>query len=302
MNDGTEVLCERLIMMNTQTLYKCLVLEELESEAFFQIYWARGRHLGEAIDRILEAARGNGLRNPEPTQADPCELEGVEAEVFPNTQSDVFWSESRFCFPVDPSFSFPVGILASGVEPDDDDGFDADEIVAGYQISKRERGLIEIGVNVMRQDLLPLYERLLMVRRSYRVFWYLLHNHWNGEPEKFLRNEQLDSPEKILTHLRDHMHNSVMNGFVTLTSYLEEGATNLSISEHKRIVILTYSEEMESVYVRSIEDFGFGVNDALISFDNKIHHWHYRPKQSLDGAALERHLCGIGFSIWDRRQ
>ena len=213
-------------------------------------------------------------------------------------ESDVFWSTTRYSFPHEPIFSFPAGIIASCVEVAQDDELDANDISTGYRRTKDNEGLIEIGINVERLELFPLYERLLKLRSSYEAFWYLLHDHWDDKPQEFLTTEALNSPDSILSHLRDHEHDSVLNGFVTLTSFLEEGATNLNISDHKRIVILTYSDEMALDYEEVLASNGVFKNDELVSFDQRVHHRHYRPTESLDRKALVCYLRNNGFSPW----
>ena len=97
--------------MASETLFNCLVEEQTDDEAYFQDYWARGGHMGEAVEKIMAAARDNGLTHPEPKEINPYDIENLEGEVFPSTESDVFWSTTIFSFTPESTFSFPVGII-----------------------------------------------------------------------------------------------------------------------------------------------------------------------------------------------
>lgn len=282
--------------MADYTLYTCLIEERASDEAFIQAYWARASHMGAALEKMLAAARENGLTNPLPREADPYDIENLEGEVYPDQNSEVFFATTRYSFPLEPGLEFPTGIIPSGVE--DEDADDADDIRPGYRRSKDEEGLVEIGVNVSDSDLLPIYERLLKLHGAYETFWYLIHDHWGDTSDQIYENPVLSTPDAIIEHLRAHPHDALMNGFVTLTAYIDEGATNLNISEHKRIVILTYSDSVANLFESALRDAGFDHEEHQVSFDKEIHHWHYRPSESLDRADLIEHLASSGFKPW----
>jgi hypothetical protein len=283
--------------MPIDTLYTCLIEEQTDDEAFVQVYWARASHMGTAVEKMLAAARENSLTNPLPREADPYDIENLEGEVYPDPSSEVFFATTRYFFPPEPTFEFPFGIIPSGVV--DEDADDVDGIRPGYRRSKDEEGLIEIGVNVSGSDLLSVYERLLKLHGAYETFWYLIHDHWGNTSDQFYVNPSLSTPDAITEHLRAHPHDAVMNGFVTLTAYMDEGATNLNISEHKRIVILTYSDSVADSFERVLLESNFDHDQHLVSFDRKIHHWHYRPSESLDRGDLIDHLVSCGFKPWN---
>lgn len=283
--------------MHKDALYTCLIEEQNNDEAFVQIFWARGNHMGDAIEKALSAARVNGLQNPSVREADPFDIENLEAEVFPSPEADVFYATTRYSFPPEPSFIFPTGIIPSCTE--DEEAHDVDYIQAGYRRTKDEEGLIEIGVNVSGPDLLPLYERILKVHDTYETFWYLIHDHWEDSEDQIYENSDLCSSEAIMEHLKAHRHYAILNGFVTLTAYLDEGATNVNISDHKRIVILTYSDSVVNAIETVLKDEGFSHREELVSFDHRIHHWHYRPSESLERNDLITYLTSCGFKPWN---
>ncbi|MDB6028454.1 MAG: hypothetical protein JWM68_4677 [Verrucomicrobiales bacterium] len=281
-----------------EKLYTCLIEELTDEQAFVQVYWARADHMGVAIEKMLAAARLNGLKDPQPREADPYDIENLKCTVQPSPDAETFWAVDRYAFPPEPIVELPYGIIASCIEGEQD----AKHIIEGYTRHKDDQGKITISINVERTALLPLYERLLRTRASYRVFWYLLHDHWTNSEDHFLVNEALDSPDKILSHLHEHPLDSVMNGYVTLTAYHEEGATNLNISDHKQIVITTYSDDIAEDYATVLADLGYVQADELVTIDDRIHHWHYRHPDSLGQPDLVDHLHSIGFRDWNHKR
>ena len=205
--------------MPAQTLYWCLVRETTGSEAFFQTYWTRASQIGSAIGQIVAAARLNGLQNPVPTAIDPCELGDPAGGVEPGPDAQTFWTRVRIYFPPEPCFTAPDGVIAARAQG----GNDRSDIHSGFTLAKDARGLTTIEINVDRSMLLPLYERLINVRPSYQVFWYLMHAHWDNSADQFLVNPSLDNPGGILEHLRGHEADSLRNGHVTLTAFCKEG-------------------------------------------------------------------------------
>jgi hypothetical protein len=277
------------------TLFMCLIEEPHAEDAFVQVYWARATHLGQAIQMMLDAAKTNGLCNPIPRECDPFDIENLEGEVEPSAEADVFGSVTRHFFPPEPFLALPIGVIASCVEGE----HDVDEIARAYAMQEDGEGLTTLEVNVESDQLFPLYSKLLQLRPEYKVFWYILHSHWEDETEdRFLVNEGLNTPAKIIAHLNDNLLNSIQNGFVTLTAYLEEGATNLKISDHKRIVVSTYSSTVAAQYAEELENSGYRRASDLVGIDHKIHHWHYRVPGCAPKAALEILLKQAGFTDW----
>jgi hypothetical protein len=280
--------------MISKTLYTCLIDEHTEDEAFVQVYWSHAAHIGAAIEKMIAAAYRNGLTHPEPRQLDPYDIKNVKGVVVPGSDSETFWSKGRYYFPPEPVFTLPYGVIGSCLEGD----HDLDAIIPGYTRHKDKQGKTTIEVNVEREDLLPLYDRLLKLRDTYRVFWYLIHNHWDDTKDQFLVNETLSKPKTILAHLAENKLDSISNGYVTLTAFNKEGATNLNISDHKRIIILTYSDKLASDYCSALKAFGYSKKKELVSIQQGIHHWHFRHPKSHSRSGLVKHLRSIGFTDW----
>lgn len=284
-------------MSSMNSLYVGLIEETGGDQPFVQTYWARGAQIGEAVDKMLEAARSNGLVNPVLMELDPYDIDNLPEELEEVGRGDVFWAEGRSYFEGDTGFAFPYGVIPSCLT--DDNTENLDDITEEYSKEVDDDGLHTLVMNVSADRLFPVYERLLNKWDEFEVFWYCLHDHWQDEEQGMYVNDSLDTPEKITQHLREHWFDSVMNGFVTLTSFVKEGATNININDHKQIVVLTYSEEVSAMMEEFFEAEGVGRNDNMVSVVWGIHHWHYRPSQSLSRNSLSEYLLETGFRKWD---
>lgn len=286
-----------LIQYGYMNWYRCLVEECGEDTAFYQTYWSEASHIGAAVEQVLAAAREAGLIHATPTEIDLCGIDDIDSAALPDKQGRTFRSESRFFFePEGPSFRLPYGVIGASGEG----GRDVQDIETGYAREKDDSGKTTISVNVSQPDLIPLYAKLLEAKPVYRVFWHHIHQDWEDGADHFLVNEALSTPAAILEHLSANPLDSLLNGHVTLTAYLEEGATNLNISEHKQIVIHTVSEEIADFYQNLLEAAGYPGKDDLVSVTHHIYHWHYRHPDARDREDLVKHLHAMGFTDWER--
>jgi len=287
-------------------LYRCLVQEARGREPFYQPYWAYGPRLGVALDRVREAAKGNGIPRPILCSADPDLLENVECEVERSESGLAFWSVGRALYPPDeendqPFLPLPFGVIAACHQPQDAE--DPDEIAVGYTLWEAE-GVSTLEIHVAEVDLLALYERFLALYEPFRVFWYKVHGPWEGAsesdpaPDEIFVNEDLTSKDEIRAHIELAEDDSLRNGFVTLTSYAEEGATNVDISDHKKVVISTTSPAQRDRALEALTSLGVPRLDPFVTVDVRIAHWHYRSSDAKSRDELIAHLLATGFSAW----
>lgn len=276
------------------SLYRCLIEEHSPTEPFFQVYWAYGDHLGEALARMRSAAAANGLVHPICREADPSDREDLPSDLNQSEDGDVYWQEGRAYFPPGPGFIFPYGVIpAEGEGP-----FDPDDIQPGYRMSE-EDGFYTVEVNVPDERSLEDYLALLRRFEPFRVFWIKIHDHWVDTDEDHIYiNEQLTTTESIEILLRTDPANTLRNGYITLTAYHAEGETNINISDHKKIVVLTRSPVVAAEAAAHIASLGYSSLDPFITIDDRIHHWHYRDPQGLARKSLIKKLKAGGFRHW----
>jgi hypothetical protein len=279
-----------------KTFFTVLVESSGPGESFIQVFWAWAGHLGEAIGRVLRACGRLGVENAIPSEADPYDFATLPGHVIHDEKLDVFYDETRYCFPAEKSFAPPLGIIKSCL-----DGEYGEELIReGFSLTKSGDGLYEIEVVVEGGRLFDTY--LALVRRlpSIRVFWVKISADWEEKGrEEFWVNEDLNAPELIASYLTDHAKDTVANGHITLTTYSGAGQTNLSIDSHKTIKALTKSVKLQDRMTAALRRLGFDEIAELHSLEYGYYHWHYRPARSKSRAGLVASLKRDGFSAWN---
>ena len=290
-------------------LFRTLILEQVAQSAFYQVYWGHADHMGEAIEKMRANALDNGLTNPTIREADPFDPQRLTPELAARANDEVFWT-GRIYFPEDPTGSkvFPTGIVSAWVKGP----HKPEDIRAGLCVFRNDNGLVNIEVNVPGPLLRPLYYELLRQWDEFRVFWYKIHAHWlpernaeialeplRPEPDDALYvNRDLNTPDKVIDHIDANRADSIDNGYVTVTAYVGEGDTNLNISDHKKLIVLTYSDAVAERVLAFLRERGYEKVDPFLTIDSEMHHWHYRPSGSRDRATLIAHLEAEGFTPW----
>ncbi|KAB8040829.1 hypothetical protein GCL60_02565 [Silvanigrella paludirubra] len=275
-------------------LFYTLIEEDDPKTPFVQVYWAYAEHLGAALEKIYFAALKNGFKNPVWREADPTTEDALPDTFHLLNKNEVFWSESRNYFPPEEIIKLPYGVICSGIEGE----LFINEVKKGFNIYKKEN-LYCLEVNISDAELAPLYFDILNEYNSFDAFWYTLHD-YSGEENinNLFVNEELNNAQKIIAHLNEDFNNGIKNGFCSITSFIKEGETNINISDHKKIVIMTYSLKILDIATKVLIDKGIMNLESLKSIDEGFYHWHFRSPNSLDRADLINKLKSLGFFEW----
>lgn len=283
--------------MEDKSFFEVMV-ECVEGEhSFFQVFWAYGDHVGEAIDTILAACSNLQMRNAIANEADVVDPDGLPDEAFHDEALNVFYSPERTYFPTEESFVAPVGIIRSGEKGE----LDYSLIREGFSQTKRDDGIYEVEGVVQRDQLFDSLIELVKRLPSIKVFWIRLAPDWEDQDrEEFWTNEELNSVELIERYLRSHWNDTVANGHVALTVYSTEGATNLSIDTHKLIKVLATSAEIQSEMAAALRKLGYKELQEFFSLEHGYYHWHYRLTKSKSRTELIAALKEDGFTLWKK--
>src|SRR5688572_2702213 len=132
-----------------EQLFMALLEDRDPDEPFVQMFWAPGHHLGEAIDRMLEAARLQGVQHPSVNMAGLCDSIDQEDDTVEGPDG-VLWAAARHYYDADeeePSLIFPHGIVATF--EDEGQTNDVDDLRPGYKVSPADDdGFYSLHVNV----------------------------------------------------------------------------------------------------------------------------------------------------------
>jgi len=262
-----------------------------------QSFWAWGAHVGDALEKATQAARISGIEAPIVREVGLYDFSSLPESAVEDEDSQTYVDDTIHCYPTEYEYKLPYGVVKSSDYEDED--YDVTDITAGYERSSRD-DLIEISVVVAEEELVETYLELVKSLPAISVFWISLQEDWENEGKlEIYINQQLTSGAAIGEFIEAHSIDTLMNGHVTLTTYCEQGATNLNISDHKTIIALTYDSEIAANFCDVLDKRGIVARDKLPSIMFDFGHWHYRHPDSLDRPGLIEMLKHTGFEYWE---
>jgi hypothetical protein len=290
-------------------------------------FWARGNHLGEALHKMISAAEAGGIENPILTSAEYFNIDDLPDTATTHDNGETYIDEATVDFPSEPTFRLPYGVIESFAKggyktedltvgyaidaPDEDDederdvkdeekDQDEDEDEEEDDDDEDESDLIEIRAVVEEEQLLNTYMVLVDALSDISVFWIKLQDDCGeNDREEIYVNEELISSGRIKEFIERNRRDILKNGHVTITTYSRTGETNLNISDHKMIVVLTYDNEIATQICGLLEQQGVPSQYQLVAPDEEFHHWHYRHPDSHDRKDLIASLKNQGFKHWN---
>lgn len=283
-------------MNEKMEFYTCLIEWSEGSTSYVRVFWAWASHLGAALEKMRKLAKDIGIENPVLSQTDPYELDNLPATAITEDGGLTYVSDTVHSFPTESSFALPYGVIHSCLEGE----HEMDEIVPGFEISENEGGLVELEAVVEESNLIRIYLDAVATLSDVRVFWIKIHDDWeNVGKEEIYINEELVSQKAIGKFIEKHKLNTVQNGHVTLTTYSDEGQTNLNINDHKMIVATSYDKNVIDGIAGVFRKHWLNMRQDLISVQYGFHHWHYRHSEAKKRSALIDLLQEEGFVIWE---
>jgi hypothetical protein len=258
--------------------------------------WAWGKHFGEAIENMRAAAIADGIKKPEIVEVDYEELQDIPETALSYDQGISYISDETHGFPTKYVFRFPYGVMINNFAHE----VDPEKIRPGYHLYPADdNGLIEIEAVVERDNLLKIYLDMVKTLPDINVFWLKLADDWESDEWEMFTNESLRTPAKIKKYVAANKVNSLMNGHLTLTTYSDTGATNLNISDHKTIVVLTYDKNLAMQLRKVLEASAIKKKKRLYAVSGGIQHYHFRHPESLNRKQLIKKLKTDGFKKWE---
>jgi len=281
--------------MDDSTFFTVMI-ESVEPEhSFIQLFWTSANHPGQAIQKVLRACVGLGIKNAFASELDSFEFKSLPRNVVYDRNLDVHYSQARNYFPTEKTFMAPSGIIKSF----QNGKFDYDRIREGFSQGRTEAGIYEVEVVVENQRLFSTFVQLIKRLPSIKVFWIKLAADWEDlGREEFWANEKLNTVELIADFLKSRWKDTVANGHVALTTYSSVGETNLLIDTHKTLKVLTKSVTIQRKMSAGLRKLGFEQLSKFHSLEYGYYHWHYRPARSKSRTRLIAALKRDGFRLW----
>ena len=281
--------------MDDKTFFTVMIESVEPEQSFIQVFWTYANHPGKAIQKVLRACAGLGIKNAFASELDSFEFKSLPRKVVHDRDLDVYYSQARNYFPTEKTFRAPSGIIKSYLNGKYDYGL----IREGFYQGRTETGIYEVEVVVENQRLFNTFVQLVKRLPSIKVFWIKLAADWEDVGrEEVWTNEKLNTVELIADFLESRWKDTVANGHVALTVYSAVGQTNLLIDTHKTIKVLTKSAKIQSSMSAKLRRFAFEELSEFHSLEYGYYHWHYRPSRSKSRTRLIAALKRDEFRLW----
>lgn len=277
-------------------LFNCLVEFSEGNQSGFRNFWVWAEGLSNAIEKVLITAQKLEIQNPIAKYIDYSDYEPPE-EAFSIDNGQTFVEEEVYTFPTEECYKLPKGVIFS---LNDNDEFEDTQIKLGFDLVTYEDGLIEVEAVVEESKILKIYLDLIAILPEIRVFMLKLQEDWEDEDnEEIYVNEKLSSIELIKDFINENAIDTLQNGHLTLTTYFDEGQTNINISDHKTLVIMSYEKNIIDRAGKILKGYNLKKKKELICVSRGFHHYHYKLHNALNRKQLIQKLKAKGFSKWE---
>ena len=276
-----------------EDFFRVLVIaKENNTISYIKVFWAWAEHIGVAIHKVIEVAQQMGLREPIATMIDFVDSESLSNDVYEICETGVFTFDEEYSFPAEDFVDIPDGVIlhAEDENPEDD-------IKEGYKSYCNNDDFYFVDIVLSKNKLFKIFIKLVKSLPDIKVSWVSIPDENNEKAELWV-NENLNDAKKILYFLKSTQADIFQNGLVGFTVYSEVGATNLNLTDHKEISVVTKSQKIKNLITAKIDQFKVKKFDELSCISEGFYHWHYRPIDSLDPKDFIAFLKSKGFAIW----
>jgi hypothetical protein len=271
-----------------------------EEDSYYRTFWAHASHMGEALDKILKSADANDIPNPIVGSINFDTVDNLPETATTDDDGDTYADDTVFSAPLEHYYQLPYGVIESFT----DEGYTTEDLTVGYDIDvgyeEDDDDLIKLRALVNEDDLLTTYLALVDGLPNISGFWIKLQDDWEeADSEEIYKNTDLNSRQRITEFIDRNRKDILLNGHVTITANSSVGKTNLNISDHKMIEVLTYDLEIAGKMAELLKARGVYQQYELLGVDQDFDHWHYRHPQPRDRQGLVELLKSAGFELWD---
>ena len=269
-----------------------VIAQENSSTSYIKVFWSWAEHIGTAIHKVIEVAQKMGLCNPIADMIDFSDFESLPGDVYEVSETGVFTCDEAYSFPAEDSIDFPDGIILH-IEDENPE----DSIKEGYESYYSDNNFYCINIVLPRSRLFGIFMELVKGLSDIKVSWVSIQDE-NNEKAQLWVNEDLNDANKILNFLESTQVNILQNGLVGFTVYSEDGATNLNLTDHKEISVVTQNESIKELLVDQLNKLKIREFDKLSCISEGFLHWHYRPAEALNHEDFIKFLKSNGFNLW----
>jgi hypothetical protein len=262
-----------------------LALAPSRSSTAIDVVAAQGDHLGDAVAKVAKAYPRRAVMAARVCPAAPLgEAVGRQRDVV---------EQPAIAELVGVPFRWPLGVIPdvwslarlAGVTP-------------GYTVHHEAEGLMmeaHVEADQVTDVFLGLVERLAVADNLEVRLMHHFEDH--GTTEVWLTPRI--GVKKILRFVDDHDRDLVNNGFVELAVYLRQERSTLRLTEHKTVMWTSVDRSTEARTAQALAALGVPAKAAVVALAS-VPHFHVRPHDSRDRAALARYLQRQRMRLVDR--
>lgn len=264
-------------------------------------FYAYGQHLGDALQKVIQASASYNFNNPNLTEASLLEDFAVieKNDELVEIADKVYMRPTTYTFPFDdPNKEFipPLGIVKSVDEGEYEYDLIKENFVAYGQ---DEKGIFEFELVVAKPNLIDLFLKSISFLPTVDGFWIYIKNFWDNNKTELWVAKHFTDKDTVTGFLKAQQKSTLENGYLDVVVHSLTGETNLTLDDHKKIQLHTKDEDVFKHFIGQIVDLGYEQTKEFYSLEHGFHHWHYRPEYSLTRPEFKKMLEQNKFELLD---
>lgn len=287
--------------MNIELWYFLIDGQQDKETGIVGNFYAYGHHLGDALQKVIQASLDYSFTNANLTEASLLEnFDAIDKnDELVEIADQVYIRPTTYTFPFDdPDKEFipPIGIVKSVDEGEYDYDLIKEKFVAYGQ---NENGIFEFELVVAKPNLITLFLKFISLLPTVDGFWIYIKSFWDDDKTELWVAKHFTDKIILIDFLKTQKSNTLANGYLDIVVHSLTGETNLTLDDHKKIQLHTKDEDLLKHFIDQVIDLGYEQTKEFYSLEYGFHHFHYRPVDSLTRTEFKAMLKQNTFELMD---
>ena len=287
--------------MNIELWYFLIDGQQDKETGIVGNFYAYGHHLGDALQKVIQASLDYSFTNANLTEASLLEnFDAIDKnDELVEIADQVYIRPTTYTFPFDdPDKEFipPIGIVKSVDEGEYDYDLIKERFVA---FGQNENGIFELELVVAKPNLITLFLKFISLLPTVDGFWIYIKKIWDDDKTELWVAKHFTDKNILIDFLKTQKSNTLENGYLDIVVHSLTGETNLTLDDHKKIQLHTKDEDLLKHFIDQVIDLGYEQTKEFYSLEYGFHHLHYRPVDSLTRTEFKAMLKQNTFELMD---
>ena len=287
--------------MNIELWYFLIDGQQDKETGIVGNFYAYGHHLGDALQKVIQASLDYSFTNANLTEASLLEnFDAIDKnDELVEIADQVYIRPTTYTFPFDdPDKEFipPIGIVKSVDEGEYDYDLIKERFVA---FGQNENGIFELELVVAKPNLITLFLKFISLLPTVDGFWIYIKSFWDDDKTELWVAKHFTDKNILIDFLKTQKSNTLENGYLDIVVHSLTGETNLTLDDHKKIQLHTKDEDLLKHFIDQVIDLGYKQTKEFYSLEYGFHHLHYRPVDSLTRTEFKAMLKQNTFELMD---